>query len=60
MSTESGSPWWSHVVVATIIASGFAAVLFWTRGLSVEVATVASLIIFPSIIAAYIFVMRGK
>ncbi len=57
---EGRDPWWTHVYLATIIAGGFAAVPFWTRGLSIEVATVAAAIIFPLIIAAYIFVVRGK
>jgi hypothetical protein len=57
---EARSPWWSHVVLATTIAGGFAAVPFWTRGLSIEAATVAALIIFLSIVAAYIFVMRAS
>lgn len=60
MVAEGHDPWWTHVFLATIIASGFASVPFWTRCLSIEIATVAAVFIFPLIIGAYIFIVRGK
>lgn len=54
------SSWWSHIVLATIIATGFAAIPFWTRGISLELAEVAAIIIFPVIIVIYILVAKGK
>jgi hypothetical protein len=51
-------PWWTHFLLATIIAGIFAALPFWTRGLSVEMAKVAAMIIFPLVIAVYIFAVR--
>jgi hypothetical protein len=57
---EDRNPWWTHIFPATVIAGGFAAVPFWTRGLSLEIATVAAGIIFPLMIVAYIYVVTGK
>lgn len=53
-------PWWFHVIMATLIASGFAAVPFWTWGLTVQMAGIAAAVILPSIIVAYILATRGK
>jgi hypothetical protein len=53
-------PWWFHVIAATAIAGGFAAVPFWTWGLTVQMAGIAAAVIFPSIIVAYVLAMRGK
>jgi hypothetical protein len=57
---ESRDPWWSHIFMAAFIAGGFAAVPFWTRGLSLEIATVVALVIFPSVVVVYIFVAKSK
>lgn len=56
--TEYKASRWAHVALATFIASGFAAVPFWTHGLSLAVASVAAAVIFPAVIVAYVFVMR--
>ncbi len=50
--------WRSHVILVTLTACAFAAVLFSMRGLSIEVAKLAATIIFSSTIAAYILVMK--
>jgi hypothetical protein len=57
---EDKHPWWAHVILATIFAGCFAAVPFWTRGLSLHIASIAAMFIFPSMIVVYISVMRGK
>jgi hypothetical protein len=52
------SRWSSHLLLLTLVAFVFAAVPFLMRGLSMEIAALAATIIFPSAIAAYIFVMK--
>jgi hypothetical protein len=58
--TEEHIPWWFHVLAATFIAACFAAVPFWTRGLTVQIAGIAAVVIFPSIIVVYIVAMKRK
>jgi hypothetical protein len=58
--SKSKNPWWTHIFLATVIAGGFAAIPFWTRGLSLELAELAAIVIFPSIIVAYILIVREK
>jgi hypothetical protein len=46
---ERPVPWWFSVIYVTMIAAVFAAVPFWTRGLTLTMAEIAAAIIFPSV-----------
>ena len=57
---DKNTPWWAHVVLATMIAAGFSAVPFWIIGLPLKFAEVAATIIFPLVIVAYVLIMKSK
>jgi len=56
--TDEKHPLWTHILLAVLIASLFAAVPFWTHGLTSGQATAIATVIFPLIIAAYVYIMR--
>jgi hypothetical protein len=53
--TEDKIPWWTHVIAALVVALLFAAVPFWTHGLSVSDATICAGVIFPVVVAFYVY-----
>jgi hypothetical protein len=54
---QDNIPWWGHVIAATVIASLFAAVPFWTHGLTLMGATICAGIIFPAVVVLYTYVV---
>jgi hypothetical protein len=58
--SEKKELWWPHIVVATAVAGGFAALPFWTVGLPIWIATIMAAVLFPSVLTLYILVVLGK
>jgi hypothetical protein len=58
--TNHKQPWWAHVAMATILAAGFAAAIFWINGLPIEIAESIAMAIITVTIAVYVWVMRKK
>jgi hypothetical protein len=58
--SERKELWWPHIVGATAVASGFAALPFWTVGLPTWIATIMAVVLFPSVLTLYILVALGR
>ena len=59
MAEDKITGWAAHAILASIIAGGFAAVPFWTWGVTLREAGIAAPIIFVLVIGAYVYVMRN-
>jgi hypothetical protein len=60
LMAEKHDSWWAHGLLAVIIAGLFAAIPFWTHGLSIQVAAAIAAIIFLAVLLAYALVVRAK
>jgi hypothetical protein len=47
-------------IFATVWAAGWAAIPFWTRGLTLGMAEAVAAVIFPAALIAYALITRGK
>jgi hypothetical protein len=51
--------WWQIIIIATVVAGVFAAIPFWTVGLSLQTAGIIAMVIFPVVFGFFFAAFRG-